>query len=163
MGLKADRLVIQDDISKFMNHTAERGLIVCHDGGGTGVALDQASNLVSTPTGGSTPTAIVSGKNAAGLLMNDVVNLDLTRQHINWHKDETQVGGKVTLLKHGWVLTDQIAGVTVAAGQKAYFDAEGKLTNVNPDTGSGTWPDSVGRFESAKDADGFAKVQINIV
>jgi len=161
MGLKADRHIQFDDISHFMNHTQERGVIVCYDGGGSGASLDQASNLVSTPTGGSTPTASVSGKRAAGLLLDDVVNLDLTRQHLNWHKNEIQVGGKVCVLTKGWAVTNMITG-TPAAGNPAYFDANGKLTPTNPDTGSGTWPASVGRFESAKDADGYAKVTINL-
>ena len=33
---------------------------------------------------------------ALGILLNDVVDKDLTHCHINWHKDEMQVGGKVT-------------------------------------------------------------------
>ena len=45
-----------------------------------------------------------------GLLLNDVVNLDLTRQHINYAKDEVQQGSKVLLLRVGTVTTDQISG-----------------------------------------------------
>lgn len=163
MGLKADRFEQTTDISYYMNHTATRGRIVCHDTSGSGAAMDQALAVVATPTGGVTPTASVSGKKPAGLLLNDVVNNDLTRVHQNWHKDETNLGGKVTLLRNGWVVTDLIvAGQTPTAGQSAYFDANGYLTPTNPDTGSGTWPKSVGTFGSAKDADGYAKVFINI-
>jgi Arc/MetJ family transcription regulator len=43
--------------------------------------------------------ALPSGKVPVGLLLNDMVNIDLTRQHLNQHKDEVQKGGKVTLLK----------------------------------------------------------------
>jgi hypothetical protein len=60
-----------------------------------------------------------SGAKPVGVLLNDVVNLDLTRQHINWHKDEVQQGGKVTLLQVGQVTTDSVTGA-IAAGEPAY-------------------------------------------
>ncbi len=162
MALKADRHEERQDISYFMNHTQERGVIVVHEGyGASGAAMDMASALVATPTGGVTPTASVSGKKPVGLLLNDVVNLDLTRQHLNQHKNETQKGGKVTLLVEGWVVTNMITGTPVA-GDDAYFDGNGKLTPTNPSNGSGTWPSKVGVFRSAKDADGYAKVEINL-
>lgn len=160
MALKADRYEVVTDIGFYMNHTATRGIIVCHDGNASGAAMDTANAVVATPTGGVTPTASVSGKKPAGLLLNDVVNYDLTRQHINWHKDEVNIGGKVTLLRDGYVVTNSISG-TPAAGDDAYFDASGNLTPTNPAT-TGTWPARVGVFRTAKDADGYAKVQIRI-
>lgn len=152
MALKPDRKYhIGTDIHYFMNEVAERGIIVVHDDSTTGVgaAMDDADAVVRVPTG--------SGDGEpAGLLLNDVVNLDLTRQHINWHKDEVQIGGKVTVLTHGWVVTDQIvSGNNPKAGDAAYFDADGELT-----TSSGS--PQVGKFLSGKDSDGYAKVEINI-
>jgi len=92
------------------------------------------------------------------LLLNDVVDLDLTRQHINFAKDEVQKGSKVLILRRGTVVTDNIAG-TAAAGAKAYFNNTGQITSV----GGGANTTQIGRFLSKEDADGYAKVEINIV
>jgi hypothetical protein len=103
------------------------------------------------------PTGVVSGTKPAGLLLNDVVNVDLTRQHINWYRDEVQVGGKVTLLRQGQVVTNMLAsGQTPAAGTDAYYDNAGKLTTVSTNS------TKVGRFLGSKDSDGYVKVDINI-
>ena len=151
MALRPDRKYTDGtDISYFMNEVAERGLIVIHDTAtsGTGAAMDDADATVSVPTG--------TNGAPAGLLLNDMVNLDLTRQHINWHQDEMQLGGKVTLLRQGYVVTDQIAvGVDPVPGQQAFWTVGGLFTNV-----AGSF--QVGRFLGSKDSDGFAKVEINI-
>jgi hypothetical protein len=134
-----------------MDTTGERGGIVIHDTSGSGVSMDDGNALVMYPTG------VVSGTKPAGLLLNDVVNLDLTRQHINWYRDEVQVGGKVTLLRQGQVTTDVVAtGVTPSAGTVAYYDSLGKLTTTSTNS------TQVGRFLSSKDSDGYVKVEINI-
>jgi len=49
-----------------------------------------------------------------------------------------------------------IDGSTPSAGGKAYFDNVGKLTTTASSQ-------QIGRWLSAKDADGYAKVEINIV
>lgn len=153
MALKSDRIEAYTDISFFCNDTtAERGGIVVFATGvaGSGAAMDAVGAVV-------TYAANASGRVPAGLLLNDVVNLDLTRQHINWHKDEVQTGSKVTLLRQGQVTTDSIvANVTVGPGSGAYVGANGDLTTV-------TTPGAkVGTFLSAKDTDGYAKVDINL-
>jgi hypothetical protein len=151
MALKPDRIEAYTDISFFMDTTGERGGIVIHDTSGSGVSMDDGNALVMYPTG------VVSGTKPAGLLLNDVVNLDLTRQHINWYRDEVQVGGKVTLLRQGQVTTDVVAtGVTPSAGTVAYYDALGRLTTTSTNS------TQVGRFLSSKDSDGYVKVEINI-
>jgi hypothetical protein len=129
--------------------------------------MDQSAANVCTPTGLATPTSNPSGTKPAGLLLNDVVNLDLTRTHINWHQDQVQLGGKVTVLKQGFVVTNVIIG-TPTAGAPAYYDASGFLTATDPSTGGLSGPAGwakemqVGRFQTIKDADGYAKVEINI-
>ena len=70
MALKSDRNELQTDISFFMNETATRGGVVSISTGGSGAAMDQGAALV-------TLTA-ASGKAPIGILLNDVVNLDLT-------------------------------------------------------------------------------------
>lgn len=147
MALKPDRVEHLTDLSFFMNSTATRGQIVTHSTEGSGASMDDSSAVVIVATG--------TGDLAAGLLLNDVVSLDLTRQHINFAKDEVQKGSKVLLLRRGTVVTDNVAG-TPAAGAKAYFDSSAKITSV---AGS----QQIGRFLSKKDADDYAKVEINIV
>ena len=147
MALKPDRVEHLTDLSFFMDETATRGQIVTHSSDGSGASMDDANAKVIVATG--------TGDNSAGLLLNDVVDIDLTRQHINFAKDEVQKGGKVLLLRRGTVVTDNVAG-TPAAGAKAYFTADAKITTVAGSV-------QIGRFLSAKDADDYAKVEINIV
>jgi hypothetical protein len=151
MALKSDRIEAYTDISYFCNDvTAERGGIMVHVTGGSGVAMDDALAVV---TYAESPEDTLP----AGLLLNDVVSLDLTRQHINWHRDEVQTGSKVTLLRQGQVTTNMVvSGVSPAVGEDAYYGADGKLTNDDTDSVK------VGRFMSVKDTDGYIKVDINI-
>jgi len=156
MALKSDRHELQTDISFFMNEVKNRGHVVCHSGSGaSGAAMDNSSALV-------TVAASPSGKIPVGLLLNDMVNIDQTRQHINWHKDEVQKGGKVTLLRKGWVVTDQIAGSPVA-GNVAYVNNTGLMTNhLYPDSDNASGNLAVGRFLSSPDEDGYCKIEVNL-
>ncbi len=151
MALKPDRVEHLTDISFYKNDAvAERGIMLAHSTGGSGAAMDDAlAQVVDVSAYTDEP---------AGLLMNDVVNLDLTRQHYNQHKDEVQLGGKVTLLRRGTVVTDQISGTPVI-GEQVHFDLQGRLTTASEENTS----DQVGRWLSVLDADGFAKCEINIV
>jgi hypothetical protein len=155
MALKADRHELQTDISFFMDSTATRGGLVCISTAGSGSAMDQSGAVVEY-------AADASGKAPAGVLLNDMVNLDLTRQHINWHKDEVQKGGKVTVLKKGYVVTDSIyPGESPAAGGLAYVAHSGFISTGSKDSGDGR-EQIVGRFLSTKDEDGYVKVEINL-
>ena len=154
MALKADRYEESTDISFFYNEgTATRGGAVVLDAAvASGAAMDQGGNKVKYGTAGV----------PVGILLNDVVDKDLTRTHLNQYKDEVQKGGKVTVLTRGWVLTDMIeTSIDPAAGDIAYISASeaGDLTNVAPGS-SGSL--AVGRFMSQKDADGYAKVYVNL-
>lgn len=155
MALKTDRSYTfnDTDIGFFMNTTGDPGMFVVHDTtyNGSGAALDDAGQVVKLP-------GTASGSRPAGLLLTKVVNLDLTRQHQNWHRDETNLGGKVTLLRRGWVVTDAVSG-SPTAGQAAYYNDGGQLSATQANSGI----PQVGRFLSSKDADGYAKVEINIV
>ncbi|KKK67497.1 hypothetical protein LCGC14_2953490, partial [marine sediment metagenome] len=75
MALKPDRSYTNEstDISFFMNETGEKGEVLVFSTGGSGAAMDDANAVVTTPN------ASPSGQNVAGLLLNDVVNIDLTR------------------------------------------------------------------------------------
>lgn len=151
--LKADRYEGDTSIAYFMNEVGQRGGVVSFSTVGSGAAMDQSLAL-------ATYAANPSGFNPIGILLNDMVQLDLTRQHPNWHKDEVQKGGKVTILTKGWVVTDQIAsGLTIGKGDEAYVSNGGRITNVN---GGSVATPKIGRFESTLDQDGFAKVAVNL-
>ena len=119
MALKPDRSIVgnQTDISYFYNSTAEKGEVLVFSTAGSGAAMDDANAVVARPT------ASPSGQIFAGILLNDVVNKDLTQTHLNYNKDEVQQGGKVTLLRAPAVIvTDMIeSGQSPTIGQRLYF------------------------------------------
>ena len=158
MALKTDRSTLQTDISFFMNEDATRGGVVAVSTGGSGASMDNGAALV-------TYAAIPSGKVPVGLLMNDMVSIDLTRQHLNQHKDEVQKGGKVTLLQKGWVVTNSLEGTSPAAGNAAFLAHSGNLSASDLSNDEGDVDGStrvVGRFLSGVDEDGYAKVFIDL-
>jgi hypothetical protein len=117
--------------------------------------MDDSNSLV-------TLAATASGAYAVGCLLNDVVNIDLTRQHLNWHKDEVQKGSKVTILKRGWIVTNNVDG-TPEAGRPAYLGAAGTVTPTRSGGANSKYSDQVGQFLSVKDADGYVKVEVGII
>ena len=158
MALKTDRSTLQTDISFFMNEAATSGGVVAVSTGGSGASMDNGAALV-------TYAAIPSGKVPVGLLMNDMVSIDLTRQHLNQHKDEVQKGGKVTLLQKGWVVTNSLEGTSPAAGNAAFLAHSGNLSASDLSNDEGDVDGStrvVGRFLSGVDEDGYAKVFIDL-
>lgn len=152
MALKGDRYEGITDISFFMDQEAERGGVVCLKTAGSGAALDQAQAEVEY-------AADPSGSMPVGLLLCDMVDKNLTKTHLNFHKNEMQKGGKVALLLDGFVVTNVIdTGVAVAGGELAYVQANGELTNT---IGAGGNVE-VGRWFSSKDEDGYAKVYVKL-
>jgi hypothetical protein len=158
MALKADRYEESTDISYFyVAGTADRGGVVCLDLlSASGAAMDQGDNTVVETAAAATDVPV-------GILLNDVVNKDLTRTHLNQYKDEVQQGGKVTVLTRGWVVTNRISTPgSVAAGQLAY--ASETAGEISPTAGDAQASGNlaIGRFMSAPDADGYAKVYVNL-
>ena len=158
MALKADRYEESTDISFFYNEgTATRGgvVILADQGLASGAALDQGENLVKY--GAATKNDV-----PVGILLNDVVNKDLTRTHLNQHKDEVQKGGKVTVMTRGWVVTNNIEG-SPKAGELAFaspFTAGAVCNGTTFAAQSGEL--AIGRFMSRADGDGYAKVYVNL-
>ncbi len=160
MALKADRRFVDGDISFFMNEVAERGGIVSFSGTtSSGAAMDQAESTVSY-------VAEPSGVEPLGVLMSEMVNLDLTRQHRNWHKEEVQQGSKVHVWTKGTVVTDRVyPGHSPSAGDRAYVGHSGYIASsdvATDDVDSTGESRIVGRFETGKNEDGFAKVSVNL-
>jgi len=158
MALKGDRYELETTIDFFMSTTATRGGIACVSTAGSGSALDQSQGLVAY-------AAAASGSVPVGVLLNDVVNIDQTRQHINFHKNEVQQGGKVTLLKKGTIVTNMIdPGDTIVAGDKAFVGPSGYISRKQK-TGTpheSTRGQFIGTFESTADEDGYAKIAVNL-
>jgi hypothetical protein len=161
MALKPGRETIATDISYFINSITgpdttrmERGGIVCAltSTPGSGEAMDASAQAVEYATN-------PSGRKAIGLLVNDFVNIDLSRQQLNQYKDEAQIGMKCTLLRKGWVVTNKLEP-TAATGSipaTAYCGSSGNLTQ----TATTGYP-IVGQFMSLRDSDGYAKVFIDL-
>ncbi len=151
MALLADRKHVDSRIDFFMNETAERGGIVVFSTAGSGAAMDQGKQL-------ATYAADPSGKVAIGILMNDMVNKDLTRTKLNPYLHEVQQNSKVTLWEKGEVVTNMIQpGITVAAGNTAWLHASGYVSNNRHLGGP-----RVGGFMSTKDENGYAKIGVNL-
>ena len=160
MALKADRHVETTDITFFYNAgTATRGGVVLHDGNqlASGAALDQGGNLCEY-------AAAATDDIPVGILLNDVVNKDLTRTHLNEHKDEVQKGGKVTVMTKGWVVTNSIeTSATPTPGALAYAsNSEAGAIGVSASDATASGNLAIGRWGSRKDADGYAKLYVNL-
>lgn len=154
MGLRPDRSHLDSLIDYFMNETATRGGVVVQSTVGSGSAMDNSSQL-------ATYAENPSGKTPLGVLMTDVVNLDLIRQHINQHKEEVNQGQKVTIWSKCVVTTDMILdSETPAVNTAAYLAHSGKLA-ASDQIGGGE-DLRVGRWLSSKDEDGYAKVSVNL-
>lgn len=157
MALKSDRYELQHDISFYWggDDPVDRGGIAVHgETAGVGASMDQGENVAVYQAVGESTSGV-----PLGVLLNDVVNKDLTRTHLNIYKNEVQLGGKVTILRKGYVVTNMIDDVVVSAGQAAYVSKAnaGNFTNV-----AGNAVHKVGRFLTGKDADGYAKVEVNL-
>jgi hypothetical protein len=156
MALKPDRNHVESEIGYFCNDVVNRGVILIFGSSGSGVSLDQTQAIASLPGPDIAPATGVVNPKPLGVLMNDMVNVDLTHFHMNFYKDVMPVGGKCTIWKRGWVVTDQVrAGITPVAGDLAYLAPSGQITNV-----AGTA--RVGSFLSAKDEKGFVKFEVNL-
>jgi len=154
MALKPDRQIDSEEISYFLNETAERGSFVVVSTGGSGVAMDSSVNVATVA---SSP----SGQKCLGIITSDFVNVDRTRQQINWHKDQQASGDKANIVRKGWLTTNKILG-TATAGQTAYLAESGNVRGTSsPITNIAVQP-TVGRFISGKDEAGYAKVYIDV-
>ena len=157
MALKPDRDYAEvTDITNFWSeevaqNTQEAGGIACVESSyGSGVALDNVLNVVAYE-------ADPSGQVPKGILLQPVnPALSATRDYKNFHNNEVRPGEKVTLLRKGWLVTDLISG-TPTVGGTAYVGASGLIS-----TTQATGAVAIGRFETTLDAEGFARVYVDI-
>lgn len=149
----------------YMDTTATKGTLVSLSTAGSGAAMDHTLNVaVASTTSSPANTAYTSGVKPLGVITSDVVNLDLTKQHLNQHKAEVQVGMKVPIIKRGFVTTDKIRpGTTPVAGDDAFLGVSGYFNPGGAGIIDGfNGMKKVGAFLGTKDQDGFAKIEINI-
>lgn len=155
MALKGDRLTLVWELAYYLNATASQGSVVNLATASSGADLDGSTNEVEL-------AASPSGKVPIGILMDDFVDIDLTRYELNAHKPESNVGSKASILRKGWVVTDKITG-SPAAGDRAVMAGSGVLQKAP--TGwniTHTNTPYVGWFETSKDEDGFARVFVDL-
>lgn len=158
MALKPDREYNETtDMTNFWTTiAAEKGGCASVVTQGSGAAIGQ--NIVDEPNvvGYS---ADPSGAIAKGILLQTVaVAMSATRDFPNFESGEIRPSDKCTLVKKGFVVTDMIpVGITPTAGDSAYLAASGMISSTQA---SGA--PQVGRFETTVDANGFARVSIDI-
>ena len=157
MSIKMDRDIYVDRIDCYINETGDKGQICVLSTAGSGVALDNTSQLV-------TIAAAPSGKVVAGVLMQEVVDIDSTREFLNTQKDQVDKGGKVNLAKKGWIVTDNVEG-NITAGEKAYVGESGQFANETAMLTIGAISDfqEIGRFDTSKDENDYVRITLEIV
>lgn len=158
MALKPDREYNEvTDITNFWTTVAaEKGGVASVVTQGSGAAIGVNSTDEPNVVG---YLADPSGAIAKGVLLQTVTAaMSATRDFVNYENQEIRPGDKCTLVKKGFVVTDMIpAGVTPTAGAAAYLAASGYVSSTQA---SGA--PQIGRFETTKDANGFARVSIDI-
>jgi len=157
MALRPDRDYAEvTDISQYWSTAAaqatqEEGGIACVETQGSGVALDDVTNVVRY-------SASASGAVPKGILLHPVnPAMSATRDFKNFANMEIRPGEKCVLLRKGWLVTDMLTTTSFSVGAPAYVGVSGLIAPT-----SGTGSSLIGRFETTVDADGFAKVYIDI-
>ncbi len=158
MALKPDREYNETtDITNFWTTVAAEkggcaGVVTQGSGAAMGINITDEANVVGY-------VANPSGAIAKGILLQTVTAaMSATRDFPNFDNGEIRPSDKCTLVKKGFVVTDMIpAGITPTAGAAAYLAASGYISSTQA-----TGAPQVGRFETTKDSNGFARVSIEI-
>lgn len=95
-----------------------------------------------------------------GVLLEDVVNVDLCKTPIHHWSHTTVPGSKVTILQRGVIVTDQISGKgweenPSCVGKKVYYTRNGKFTLYRVSK-------PVGICMSRKDENGYVQIRITL-
>lgn len=147
MALGPNRQVFQTTSPKYaMNSAAERGGIVC----ATTTAGQVAYQVV--PTG--TPVLPI------GLLMDDMESMNFDRHPEYLQRNVVDIGSLVSIANKGEFQTNLIVG-TPTQGQVAYLHPTGYIGATRLTDGINPAP-VVGVFRTAKDANGFALVLVDL-
>ena len=154
MALKPDRDTQgQEDITYRMNVPLEQGYFVSVDTVGSGVAMDSEVHLAKAGVA-------TVGTPALGCLMTSVRgDYDQTK---HYGVSDSPLGGKVSILRRGWVVTNAVTG-DPAKGQVAIMAASGTVTGIAQETYTPATHVKVGRFDTQKDSNGFARVSVDTI
>ncbi len=156
MALKGNRVVEVSDIVMTMNDVAEPGVVLCFETAGSGIALGDSAGTTQL-------AANPSGLKVHGVLLQNFVDIDQTRYHRNWHKDEQVIGEKANVMTKGWCVTNKlVSGGAPSLGDKAYLTANGEVTPTVSSTGGVAATPLVGRFLGSKDESGYVKLEVNL-
>ncbi len=158
MALKPDREYNETtDITNFWTTVAAEkggcaGVVTQGSGAAMGQNITDEANVVGY-------IADPSGAIAKGILIQTVAAaLSDTRDFVNFENGEIRPSDKCTLVTKGFVVTDMIPdGITPVAGDAAYLAASGFVSSTQA-----TGAPQIGRFETTKDAAGFARVTVEI-
>lgn len=146
MALGPNRQVFQTTIAYAVNEAAERGGILC-----ASTTAGQAEYLTS-PTGAAVYPI--------GILLDDVEDMNFDRHPEFLQREVVDIGSVVGIANKGEFQTDQIVG-SPTQGQPAYLHPNGTIGATQLTDGVYTAP-RVGTFRSAKDANGFATVLVDL-
>ena len=149
MALAPSRQIFQTNIDYSLNEVCERGVVCCIVPG-------------TTPVGEVTCTAVPTGVGVMpiGVLLSDVEDLNYDRHPEYRQRNVLDVGSVVGLAQEAELLTDRITGAPVA-GNPCYLAANGTLSPTQLTDGITSAP-LLGKFLSAPNANGFAKVRIDL-
>jgi hypothetical protein len=161
MALKPTRSPLFDSVRYFINSTGEAGVIVFAQTGapGAGQSLDSVNSVVQVVN------ANPSGRVAVGLLLESVVNIDLSKQTLAREAEQVQVNSKVQLGIKGEWSTNRLGaaaqfGTGIVYPTTLYAGPSGTFWTSAGYAGSG-WP-LVGKAISAADSDGYAVIRIEL-
>lgn len=106
-----------------------------------------------------------SGINPIGVLLNTRESFDYSKELERVQYDTDDIGTVVALLRRGELDTNLVVangGVAIAPGQPAYLAPNGQIGNARLGPSGQEEDQRVGQFMSAVDADGYAKVRIEL-
>lgn len=146
MGLGPNRQIFHTNIDYSMAAAAERGGVVC-----ASTTAGEVEYRVA-PTG-STVYPI-------GVLMGDIEDMNYDRHPEYRQRNVDDIGAVVGLITAGEVESNLIVG-TPSQGQPAYLHPSGWMGATRLTDGLNPAP-QVGRFLSAKNSLGYAKVRIDL-
>lgn len=153
MALKRYRkeLAHDNDIRYYFNMVGDAGGMATVATGITG-----SGGMPGDPHYVATYAPNPSGQTPAGILMQEVINIDQTRFHINFQREQVPVNYKVCLNIGGEYSTNMVL-VAPTGRQPAYLAASG---NFSATQASGA--PLVGEFLGAPDGDNYCVVRIKL-
>ncbi len=147
MALGADRQVWQTNVRFASSGAMERG--------GIASFVPWVNGIVYYAAG--------SGQSAAGLVLDDIESMNYFTHPEYLQRNVSPLGAAVGLATEGEFLTDMLdsSNTTYKAGDQLYLFSAGKITNVDSKAVD-TQADKVGVCLSAKDANGFVRMTVEI-